>query len=135
MRRCSWLRLLRAHRLRNTHASLTHFKSVPEAHKPRSDVCTAELPGPLALQELSEQSVEDATSAFADAVLADILRRFWCYELIGPAERAKLREALDGLHRVDVTDLPMSRTLRRILLDERDAVRHCPVLCKDFVSL
>jgi len=66
--------------------------------------------------------VEDTASEYADAVLGELLRRFWCYELIGEPERARLREALDGLHRVDVTCLPLSPTLRKVLLDERDAV-------------
>lgn len=56
-------------------------------------------------------------------MLEELFQRFWCYELIGPKERSRLREALDGLHRVDMTSLPLSPTLRRVILDERDAVR------------
>ena len=41
--------------------------------------------------------------------MTELLRRFWCYELIGPRERSKLREALDGLDRVGATLLPLSR--------------------------
>ena len=74
------------------------------------------------IAQLADNCVESATPEFADAVLYDLLRRFWCYERIGPTERTRLREALDGLDRVDETNLPLSPTLRRVLVDERDAV-------------
>ena len=77
----------------------------------------------------------DAQSAavpdYLAAVLLEMFKRFWCYEVIDATLRAKLQRALNALHRVDFDEFPMSRTVRRVLLDERDAVlthalRTCP---------
>ena len=70
---------------------------------------------------------EDMTTAaipsFADAVISGLLRRFWCKEVIGEAERARLRAALDACHRIDpLVGMSMPPTMRQVLLDERDVV-------------
>ena len=73
---------------------------------------------------LHARRAEDAAApGFTDAVLARLLWRFWCKEVISDEDRARLRAALDAFHRLDpLSDLPMSPTMQRVLIDERDLV-------------
>ena len=50
------------------------------------------------MQECREQRVCAAAPArsFADAVIGELIKRFWYYEVIGKRERTLLSEALDG---------------------------------------
>ena len=61
-----------------------------------------------------------AASDYCDAVLAEMLWRFWCFERIGPAERARLRAALARVHRAELDEASLTPSMRRVLLDERD---------------
>ena len=80
------------------------------------------LSAQLALQ--TEAAVEAAVPSFSDAVMSGLLRRFWCKEVIGDEDKARLRRALNAMHRMDplsgATSLPP--TMRRILIAERDVV-------------
>ena len=72
-----------------------------------------------------------AASDYCDAVLAEMLWRFWCFERIGPAERARLRAALARVHRAELDEAALTPSMRRVLLDERDvvlahALKSCP---------
>lgn len=76
-----------------------------------------------AIAEHAARAVEAAIPGFADAAMIGLIRRFWYKEIIGEAERAKLRVALDGLTRMDpLVAGGMPPTMRRVLLDERDVV-------------
>jgi hypothetical protein len=71
----------------------------------------------------AKRASDAAIPGFADATLNGLLRRFWCKELIGEAEKLKLKRAIDAFHRVDpLDDMPLPATMRRVLLDERNAV-------------
>lgn len=63
-----------------------------------------------------------AASDFCDAVLAEMLWRFWCFERIGPPERARLRAALGRVHLAELDEASLTPSMRRVLLDERDVV-------------
>jgi pheromone shutdown protein TraB len=64
-----------------------------------------------------------AAPGFVDATLVGMLRRFWNYEVIGAAERARLRLALDSFNQVpSEDDMPMPPSMRAVLVEERDAV-------------
>jgi pheromone shutdown protein TraB len=72
-----------------------------------------------------------AASDFCDAVLAEMLWRFWCFERIGPPERARLRAALGRVHLAELDEASLTPSMRRVLLDERDvvlahALKSCP---------
>jgi pheromone shutdown protein TraB len=71
----------------------------------------------------AERALDASIPSYADAVMNGLLRRFWCKELIGEDEQARLRTALDASHRIDpLSGVSMPPTMRRILLSERDLV-------------
>ena len=77
----------------------------------------------------AQQSV--AASDYCDAILAEMLWRFWCFERIGPPERARLRAALGRVHLAELDEASLTPSMRRVLLDERDvvlahALKSCP---------
>lgn len=76
--------------------------------------------------ELARQSVHAVDLSFPpvfDGVFAHLISRFWNKQVIGRDEKAKLRVALEGLHRVDpLTTSSMTPTMRRVLLEERNLV-------------
>ena len=75
------------------------------------------------LSKQAKAANDAAIPGFADAVLSGLLNRFWCKELIGEADKQRLREALDGFSRIDpLTERSLPPTMRRILIDERDMV-------------
>ena len=80
------------------------------------DLCTS-------LSSQSDKAVEKAIPGFADAVMSGLLRRFWCKEVIGEADKARLRAALNDMSRIDpLESSSLPPTMRRILIDERDVV-------------
>lgn len=90
--------------------------------KPHGEARDAELNAlSSALRAHSDAATEAALPEYADAVINGLLRRFWCKELISAADKERLRDALDGIHRADQLG-PMSPTMRRVLIDERDLV-------------
>ena len=52
----------------------------------------------------------------------DVLVRFWWYDSIGAHQQRQLREALNRMGAVDLGDLALLPTARRVLLEERDVV-------------
>ena len=79
------------------------------------------LSAQLALQ--TEAAVEASVPSFTDAVMSGLLRRFWCKEVIGDADKARLRRALNEMHRMEpLSGVSLPPTMRRILIAERDVV-------------
>ena len=74
------------------------------------------------LRRQSEVGVRAAAPSYADAMLMETLRRFWCFELIDAAHRAKLRRAFERVHDADFDDMPLTPTVKQVMLDERDVV-------------
>ena len=108
-----------AEKLQRTSDELSNVLSLP--HDAERDARLHALSTSLSKQ--ADAAVESAIPSFADAVLGGLLRRFWCKEIIGEAEKQRLRAALDSFHRVDpLSGLSLPPTMRRILIDERDLI-------------
>lgn len=112
-----------AERFQRSSAELA--EAVAMAPSTARDATLAALSASLAAQAAA--ACDAAVPDYADAVLSGMLRRFWCKELIGPQEKARLREALDGFHRIDplmgVSLPPTIRKVRRATDDAPHAAR------------
>ena len=75
-----------------------------------------------ALRRQADEALNAAAPDFCDAALMDVLVRFWWYDSIGAHQQRQLREALNRMGAVDLGDLALPPTARRVLLEERDIV-------------
>ena len=75
-----------------------------------------------ALRRQADEALNAAAPDFCDAALMDVLVRFWWYDSIGAHQQRQLREALNRMGAVDLGDLALPPTARRVLLEERDVV-------------
>ena len=74
------------------------------------------------LRRQADEALNAAAPDFCDAALMDVLVRFWWYDSIGAHQQRQLREALNRMGAVDLGDLALPPTARRVLLEERDVV-------------
>ena len=74
------------------------------------------------LRRQADEALNAAAPDFCDAALMDVLVRFWWYDSIGAHQQRQLREALNRMGAVDLGDLALPPTARRVLLEERDIV-------------
>ena len=121
-RRQAELRMEAAEQLRTTTAALdvATAASASAGATERDAAEVRRLCAELRLQ--SEAAVRAAAPSYADAVLMETLIRFWCFELIDAAQRAKLRRAFERVHDADFDDMPLTPTVKQVMMDERDVV-------------
>ena len=96
-------------------------RTLAQPASPQRDAGLRTLSAAISLQ--ADSAFDAAVPGYADAVLYDLLRRFWCKELISEEQRARLRDSLEQVARLDPLESgPLPPTCRRVLLSERDAV-------------
>ena len=105
--------------LRATSGSLS--EALRQPHSPEREERLNALAASLSSH--SERAVEASIPGFTDAVVCGLLRRFWYKEIIGESDKARLRSALNDMHRIDpLSGGGLPNTMRRILITERDTV-------------